>query len=167
MGTSRIKINIIIVISICFVQESNTHALISMDDALVARIRKRNACRILLEKSSVKLPFGRRRRISHFNIVTYRVFAWPIIMGSRFDDWIYWHFFTITLHYNCSHIELIPNDVCLFSRCLVTLQQFNPQILSYARPFINAGEPKRNRRPQGFYYCCSCLRCAGYAAIPW
>jgi hypothetical protein len=29
-------------------------------------------------------------------------------MGSAFDDWVYWHFFTITVSYNTSH-----NDVCL------------------------------------------------------
>jgi hypothetical protein len=40
-------------------------------------------------------------------------------MGSGFDDWVYWHFFTITVDYNCSHIELL-NDVCLLSCCLVT-----------------------------------------------
>jgi hypothetical protein len=36
-------------------------------------------------------------------------------MGSTFDDWIYWHFFTITVNYeyNSSHIELLLNDVCL------------------------------------------------------
>jgi hypothetical protein len=33
-------------------------------------------------------------------------------MGSGFDDWVYWHFFTITLSYNSSHIELLK-DVCL------------------------------------------------------
>jgi hypothetical protein len=36
-----------------------------------------------------------------------------IITGSRFDDWVYWHFFTITDDYNSSHIELLLNDVCL------------------------------------------------------
>jgi hypothetical protein len=37
-----------------------------MDDALVAtrRIRKRDACRILVVKLFGKLPFERRRRIS-------------------------------------------------------------------------------------------------------
>jgi hypothetical protein len=35
------------------------------------------------------------------------------IMGSGFDDWVYWHCFTITLDYNSSHIELFLNDVCL------------------------------------------------------
>jgi hypothetical protein len=28
-------------------------------------------------------------------------------MGSGFDDWVYWHFFTITVNYNSSHIELL------------------------------------------------------------
>jgi hypothetical protein len=33
-------------------------------------------------------------------------------MGSGFDDWVYWHFFTITVNDNSSHIELLLNDVC-------------------------------------------------------
>jgi hypothetical protein len=33
-------------------------------------------------------------------------------MGSGFDDWVYWHFLTITDNYNSSHIELLLN-VCL------------------------------------------------------
>jgi hypothetical protein len=28
---------------------------------------------------------------------------WLIITGSGFDDWIYWHFFTITINYNSSN----------------------------------------------------------------
>jgi hypothetical protein len=34
-------------------------------------------------------------------------------MGSGYDDWVYWHFFTITFDYNSSHIELLLNDVSL------------------------------------------------------
>jgi hypothetical protein len=34
-------------------------------------------------------------------------------MGSECDDWVYWQFFTITVNYNSSHIELILNDVSL------------------------------------------------------
>jgi hypothetical protein len=34
-------------------------------------------------------------------------------MGSAFDDWVYWHVFTITVNYNISHIELLLNGVCL------------------------------------------------------
>jgi hypothetical protein len=33
-------------------------------------------------------------------------------MGSGLDDWVYWHFFTITVDYNSSHIELLLNDAC-------------------------------------------------------
>jgi hypothetical protein len=33
-------------------------------------------------------------------------------MGSGFDDWIYLHFFAITVNYNSSQIELL-NNVCL------------------------------------------------------
>jgi hypothetical protein len=31
-------------------------------------------------------------------------------MGSGFDDWVYWHFLTITVDYNSSHIELVLNS---------------------------------------------------------
>jgi hypothetical protein len=34
-------------------------------------------------------------------------------MGSGFDDWVYWHFFTITVNYNSPQTELLLNDVCL------------------------------------------------------
>jgi hypothetical protein len=34
-------------------------------------------------------------------------------MGSALDDWIYWHFFIITVNYNSSHTELLLHDVCL------------------------------------------------------
>jgi hypothetical protein len=47
------------------------------------------------------------------NNVTYSWFAWRIIMGSGFDDWVYWHFFTIKVIYNSSHIQLILSGVCL------------------------------------------------------
>jgi hypothetical protein len=36
-------------------------------------------------------------------------------MCSGFDDWVYWQFFTITVNYNNSHIELLL-DVCLMNR---------------------------------------------------
>jgi hypothetical protein len=44
-------------------------------------------------------------------IVICKVFAWLMTVGSRFDDWVYWHFFTITIYYNSSHIELLSNAV--------------------------------------------------------
>jgi hypothetical protein len=34
-------------------------------------------------------------------------------VGSGFGEWVYWHFFTITVDYNRSHTELLLNDVCL------------------------------------------------------
>jgi hypothetical protein len=52
-------------------------------------------------------------RIIYIYIITYKVLAWLIIMGSVFDDWVYRHFFTITLDYDSWHIEFLPNDVCL------------------------------------------------------
>jgi hypothetical protein len=35
--------------------------------------------------------------------------AWRITMGSGFDDWIYFHFFTITVACKSSHTELFAN----------------------------------------------------------
>jgi hypothetical protein len=35
------------------------------------------------------------------------------VTGSGLDDWIYWPFFTITINYDSSDIELLLNDVCL------------------------------------------------------
>jgi hypothetical protein len=37
-------------------------------------------------------------------------------MGFRFDDWVYWQFFTITVNYNSSHIGLLLN-VYLMNLC--------------------------------------------------
>jgi hypothetical protein len=34
-------------------------------------------------------------------------------MGSGFKGWVYWHFFTVTVNYNSSHIDLLLSDVCL------------------------------------------------------
>jgi hypothetical protein len=41
-------------------------------------------------------------------------------MGSGLDDWVYWHFFTITVHYNISHIELLLNAACLTNLSLLS-----------------------------------------------
>jgi hypothetical protein len=50
---------------------------------------------------------------SDYYIITYSGLAWLIIMGSSLDDWVYWHFFTITVNYNSSYFQLLLNDVCL------------------------------------------------------
>jgi hypothetical protein len=57
----------------------------------------------------------------YFNtyIVMYKWLPWLIIMDSGFDDWIYWHFFTITVNYNSSDIELLLNDICLTNLSLL------------------------------------------------
>jgi hypothetical protein len=40
--------------------------------------------------------------LQNYNILTYSGLAWLIIMGSGFDDLVYWLFFTITVNYNSS-----------------------------------------------------------------
>jgi hypothetical protein len=50
------------------------------------------------------------------HIVTCKGLACRIMVGSGFDDWVYWHFFTTTFDYNRSRIELL-NDVCLTNLC--------------------------------------------------
>jgi hypothetical protein len=60
-----------------------------------------------------------------FYIVKYSGFAWRIIMGCIFDDWVYWYFFTITVDYNSSDIELLLNDVCVTNLSLVSDRYFS------------------------------------------
>jgi hypothetical protein len=55
-------------------------------------------------------------------------------MGSRFDDWIYWHFFTITVDYNSSHIELLLNV------CVTNLSMRNLSLLSESRTGLSSLE---------------------------
>jgi hypothetical protein len=45
-------------------------------------------------------------------------------MGSGYDDWVYFHFFTIAVDYNSSHIELLLNDVCLTNLSEESLTDF-------------------------------------------
>jgi hypothetical protein len=40
-------------------------------------------------------------------------------MGCVFYDQVYWHFFTITINYNSSHIKLPMNDDCLTNLGLI------------------------------------------------
>jgi hypothetical protein len=51
-------------------------------------------------------------------------------MGSRSDDWVYWHFFTITVDYNSSHIELLLDDVCLTNLYEEFLNELNSRMNS-------------------------------------
>jgi hypothetical protein len=67
-------------------------------------------------------------------------------MGSGFDDWVYWHFFTITVNYKSSHIELL-NDVSLKNLSLISHCFECTNELA----FITAREPNRGHRLQGFH----------------
>jgi hypothetical protein len=68
-------------------------------------------------------------------------------MGSGFYDWVYWHFFTITVYYNSSHIELL-NNVCLTN--FYEESPTNPSLISdwsllieftNVLPFVTATRP--------------------------
>jgi hypothetical protein len=63
-------------------------------------------------------------------------------MGSGFDDWVYWHFFTITVNHKSSHIELLLNSVSLMNL--------------YEESVINLGLVStipRNYESTAFYNC--------------
>jgi hypothetical protein len=66
-------------------------------------------------------------------------------MGSEFDGWVYWHFFTIRVDYNSSHIELLFNDVCptnLYEESLATLALISTSLeFTYALSSISATRP--------------------------
>jgi hypothetical protein len=47
--------------------------------------------------------------ISLYSIATYSGLVWLIIMGLGFDDWVYWHFFTITINYDSSQSVTVYN----------------------------------------------------------
>jgi hypothetical protein len=67
-------------------------------------------------------------------------------MGSGFDDWVYWRFFTIAINYNSSHIEVFLNDVCLTNLSAQPLEFTNEL------PFVTARDTNSDHRLQGFHY---------------
>jgi hypothetical protein len=78
-------------------------------------------------------------------------FTWLIIVGFVFDDWIYWHFFTITVDYNSSHIELILNDVCLTNLSdwfLLSNSRINSLL------YLPRGPDRRHHVEQLILLCC-------------
>jgi hypothetical protein len=86
----------------------------------------------------------------------YTEFAWLIIMGSGFDDWIYWHFFIIT-------------DDHTLNSCWITSVW---RISHYSRTDLyyyslsrirdsTAWEPDRDHSLQGFHSCVSRMCCLG------
>jgi hypothetical protein len=96
-------------------------------------------------------------------------------MGSRFDARVYWHFFAITVDCNCSHIELVLNDVCLTNLYkealtvvrisglvsilsnLVQSSQLLYDWLSIANQFVLATSPFETQ-DQNFYFPTEYLR---------
>jgi hypothetical protein len=89
----------------------------------------------------------------------YTWLAWLIIMGFGLDDWIYWHFFTITVNYNSSHIELLPNAVWRishYSRTDLSCLWIEPE--SYVTTDGQSASLSSNKEPiwglrPDFYYC--------------
>jgi hypothetical protein len=47
---------------------------------------------------------------SMYDTVTCTWLAWRIIMGSGFDECVYWHFFTITINYNSSQLMTVHDS---------------------------------------------------------
>jgi hypothetical protein len=84
-------------------------------------------------------------------------------MGSGFDDWVYWYFFTITVNYNISHIELLLNsltdelrllsDEC-FEESLTALNESESYVTTDGQPASLSWNKALiwGLRPD-FYYC--------------
>jgi hypothetical protein len=83
-------------------------------------------------------------------------------MGSGFDDWIYWHFFTITVNYKSSHIQLLLNNVCLKNLSLISDWSFLLLEKSESQSYVTTDGQQAslswNKAPiwglrPDFYYC--------------
>jgi hypothetical protein len=81
-------------------------------------------------------------------------------MGSEFDDWVYWHFFTITADSNSSHTELLLKDVCLTNLSEESLTNLGltstfTQSLEFTNPlpFVTAREPNMSTASKGSILC--------------
>jgi hypothetical protein len=95
-------------------------------------------------------------------------------MGSGFDDWVYWHFFAITVEYNSWHLELLLNDVCLMnfseeSRTDLWISRIHECIASYN--FQAAGIEVIMSNTSSVLLCCHGnvfvnIRCCGNKCWP-
>jgi hypothetical protein len=100
---------------------------------------------------------------------------WLIIRGSGLDDWIYWHFFTITINCNSSQSTTAQHSLhssldyeCLLFCCdewwmknhlrLNCNELFSERRLTNALSFITQGEPQRDHYlQQCVWYCVDSL----------
>jgi hypothetical protein len=111
--------------------------------------------------------------------VTYKGLSWRIIMGYGVDDRVYWHFFTITVNYYSSHIELLLNDVCLInfpwriSHCCLNLGLVSTTLRIESESYVTTdGQPASlswNKAPfwclrPDLYYCMTLKRVYWYWA---
>jgi hypothetical protein len=63
-----------------------------------------------------------------------------MIQGSGSQDWVCSHFFTITVSYNSSYIELLLNDVCLthhYEESLTNLRLISATRIHESTAFYN------------------------------
>jgi hypothetical protein len=83
----------------------------------------------------------------------YEGLSWLIIVGSGFDGWVYWHFFTIT-----------PSEWITTSAWWMFYEEF----LEFTNelPFITAREQNKDHRLQVFHYCSSGMRWLGNVHEP-
>jgi hypothetical protein len=93
----------------------------------------RNGCCCCCSAPDVLSPCLRLREGKALKLIEYcHVFevAWLIITGFGLDDWIYWHFFTITNNYDSSQSVIVYDSLhslldheCLLRR--ITAHTFN------------------------------------------
>jgi hypothetical protein len=104
------------------------------------------------------------------NIVTYSGFVWVIITGSGLDDWICWHFFTITPIVT-AHSQLTAQDSlhslldleCLLFPC-DELRTKNSFRLNWMKN-DNSAEPNRDHHLQQLVFILSAVRCHGNVCL--
>jgi hypothetical protein len=88
-------------------------------------------------------------------------------MDSRSDDWVYWYFFTITLNYSSSHIELLLDNESLTVSPLVLglVSSLVPLSTTESWTQLTSCGPNIDDRPQRFHYCVSRMRRFGNPCI--